>query len=133
MDMVDQQLVEQMSRFERVVLDRDDALAAEVLHPAFALVLIAPVPAVMPRARWLEVLPEYVVHSWQVEEQQIDVEGDCAAVLQRVRMDATVLGGDRSGIFAISDVWLRGSGGWRVWRRHSTPMTAAKMPGVSDA
>lgn len=130
--MADQQLVEQMSRFERVVLDRDDALADAVLHPAFALVLIQPVPTVMPRSRWLEVLPDYVVHSWQVEEQQIHVEGDCAAVLQRVTMNATVLGGDRSGIFAISDVWLHGSGEWLVWRRHSTPLTAAKMPGVSD-
>lgn len=129
--MVKQHLVEQMSRFERVVLERDHALAEAVLHPAFALVLIHPVPAVMPRSRWLEVLPEYVVHSWQVEEQQIDVEGDCAAVLQRVAMNATVLGGDRSGIFAVSDVWVRGSGEWLVWRRHSTPIKpSAQVRGV---
>jgi hypothetical protein len=41
------------------------------------------------------------------------VDGDCAAVLQRVRMSATVLGEDRSGQFVISDVWRRRGGSWK--------------------
>lgn len=51
----------------------------------------------MPRSRWLEVLPDYVVHSYRVEERVLDVDGDGAAVVQRVDMEVTVLGEDRSG------------------------------------
>jgi len=43
-------------------------------------------------------------------------------------MDAAVFGADRSGLFAVTDTWLRDDDGWRVWRRHSTPMTAGAMP-----
>ncbi len=93
---------------------------SRVLDDDFALVLVQPAPAVMPRSRWLEVLPDYVVDAYDVEEAHVDVDGDTAAVLQRVRMTATVLGQDRSGVFVMSDIWRRGPDGWRVWRRHSS-------------
>ena len=105
-------------------------LAAQVLDEDFALVLVQPQPAVMPGARWLEVLNDYVVHDWKVEEQVLHLDGDCAVVLQRVRMDATVLGEDRSGLFVMSDIWRQREGAWRVWRRHSTPLSAGNMPGA---
>jgi len=70
------------------------------------------------------------VHDYAVEERTVDVDDDTAAVLQRVRMVATVLGQDRSGSFVISDVWRRTPAGWRVWRRHSTPASAGQMPGA---
>jgi hypothetical protein len=84
----------------------------------------------MPRARWLEVLPDYVVHDYRVEERFVDVADDLAAVLQRVWMRATVLGGDRSGTLVISDFWRRTPDGWRIWKRHSTPFAAGRMPGA---
>jgi len=37
----------------------------------------------------------------------VHTNGETAAVLHRVRMEATVVGQDRSGIFVISDVWLQ--------------------------
>jgi hypothetical protein len=45
-------------------------------------------------------------------------------------MHATVLGEDRSGTLVISDVWRRTAEGWRVWKRHSTPFEAGRMPGA---
>jgi hypothetical protein len=117
-----------MARFDHALQERDTGLAAECLHEDFALMLVHPAPATMPRHRWIELLPDYVVHDWQVEEQTTEVDGDCAAVHQRVAMKATVLGEDRSGIFVITDVWRRGADGWRVWRRFSTPTTAGAMP-----
>ncbi len=126
----DRDLVAAMARFDRVVLQRDLALAEQVLHPDYALVLVQPVPAVMPRAQWLALLPDYLVDEWDTEEQSVDVNGDCAAVLHRVRMVATVLGSDRSGTFVLSDVWRRGADGWQIWRRHSTPLDAGRLPGV---
>ncbi len=83
----------------------------------------------MPRVRWLEVLEDYVVHSYSVEEQRVDRSEDVATVLSRVRMRATVLGEDRSGLFVISDVWRLRADGWQIWRRHSSPLTAGEMPG----
>ena len=58
------------------------------------------------------------------------VEDDLAVVLHRDRMQATVLGEDRSGTFIITDVWRKGNDGWRVWRRHSTRLAAGRLPGV---
>ena len=119
-----------MRSFDTAVHRRDRALADTVLDMDYALVLVHPAPATMPRARWLEVLEDYLVHSYDVEEQRVDESGDVAAVLSKVRMRATVLGDDRSGWFVISDLWRHGQDGWRIWRRHSTPLTAGEMPGA---
>ncbi len=117
-------------RFQRAIETRDKAMADGVLHSDYALVLMLPAKAVMPRARWLDVLPDYVVHDYAVEDEAVDVDDDLAVVLHRDRMQATVLGEDRSGIFIITDVWRKGNDGWRVWRRHSTPLAAGRLPGV---
>lgn len=123
----------QLEAFQRCIEQRDARAADEVLDEDFALVLVQPQPAVMPRARWLEVLSDYVVHEYEVEEQVVDSDDDCTVVLQRVRMEATVLGEDRSGVFVVSDIWRRRPVGWRIWRRHSTPLEARAMPGIKTA
>jgi ketosteroid isomerase-like protein len=63
-----------------------------------------------------------------VEASTIDEDGDLAVVLHRDRMEATVLGQPRNGTFVITDVWRRRADGWRLWRRHSTPLSAGPMP-----
>ena len=122
------ELLSQVANFQRVVLDRDRALAESVLDNGYMLMLVQPMPAAVPREAWLGLLPDYVVHEYLVEEQTVDVDGDTAAVLSRVRMRADVLGEDRSGTFVLTDVWRRRPDGWRVWRRHSTPATAGRLP-----
>ena len=129
--MTDDRLLTQIANFERCIRERDGQLAEKVLDPDYALVLVHPSSAVVPRSSWLEMLPDYVVHSWEVQEQSLDVDGECAAMLQRIVMQATVLGQDRSGVFVISDVWRLRNDEWRVWRRHSTPLSAGRMPGSS--
>jgi hypothetical protein len=127
---MDPDLAPRIDDFERCIESRDRTLADTVLDQDYALVLVHPAAAVMPRERWLEVLPDYVVHEYEVQERIVDVDGDTAAVLQRVRMQATVLGEDRSGLFVISDTWRKRDGVWKVWRRHSTPLEAGRMPGA---
>ncbi|MEO5651447.1 MAG: nuclear transport factor 2 family protein [Marmoricola sp.] len=117
--------------WDRAIQQRDQTMAGDILAEDFALVLVHPAPASMPRERWLEVLPDYVVRVWEVEERVIDLTGDLGVVLQRVRMEATVLGEDRSGLFVLSDVWRWQQERWRVWRRHSSPLSAGRMPGTS--
>ncbi|MEO7722374.1 MAG: nuclear transport factor 2 family protein [Pseudolysinimonas sp.] len=120
-------LLAQMAAYEQCVLDRDRQLAESVLHPDYALVTTNPALMVTPRTSWLALLPDYIVHSWAVEEHLLDVRGGTAVAFQRIDMKATVLGTDRSGLFLISDVWLL-EDDWRVWRRHSTAITAAALP-----
>ena len=127
---VDHDLDTRMDAFQRCIEERDPVAAERILHPEFALVLVQPAPAVMPRERWLEFLPAYVVHEYAVEERLTDVSRDVAAVLQRVWMRATVAGQDRSGTFVISDFWGKSPDGWQIWRRHSTPFDAGRMPGA---
>ena len=117
-----------MSHFQRAIETRDEAAAAEVLHPNYALCLVVPASAIIPRAAWLATLPDYVVHEWSVQELQVEEIGDVAAVLQRGFQRATVHGQPRDGVFVVSNVWLREAGVWRVWRRHSTPLTAGELP-----
>ena len=92
-----------MRRFQDCIDTRDRALAEALLDEDYALVLVHPAVAVMPRERWLAVLPDYVVHSLYVAESVVDVAGDVAVVLHRDEMSATVLGEDRSGTFIITD------------------------------
>jgi ketosteroid isomerase-like protein len=128
--MIPDDLAAAMGRFDAAVQQRDRGAAEQVLDEDFALVLVHPAPALMPRVRWLQVLEDYVVHSYSVEQQRIDQSDDVAAVLSKVRMRATVLGEDRSGLFVISDVWRPKADRWCLWRRHSSPLTAGEMPGA---
>ena len=128
--MTSHDLATAMRDFDDAVQQRSHVLAEAVLDEDYALTLVHPAPATMPRARWLEVLENYVVHSYDIEEQRVDQSGDVAAVLSKVHMRATVLGQDRSGWFVISDFWRHGQDGWRIWRRHSSPLTAGQMPGA---
>lgn len=131
--MTSDDLAAAMRRFDDAVQQRDRLAADEVLDEDYALVLVQPTAIVMPRARWLQVLDDYVVHAYVIEEQHIDLVDDVAAVLSRVRMQATVLGADRSGLFVLTDVWRRRDDGWRIWRRHSSPLSAGEMPGSSPS
>jgi hypothetical protein len=92
-------LADAMRRFQECIENRDRELAEGVLDDDYALVLVQPAPAVMPRARWLEVLGDYVVHSNSTDESVVDIDGDLAVVLHRDQLAATVMGQDRSGTF----------------------------------
>ena len=60
-------------------------MADRVLDEDYALVLVHPAPATMPRARWLEVLEDYIVHSYSVLEQSVARPDGLAAVLGSTR------------------------------------------------
>lgn len=120
-------LERRMQAFQTCLEKRDADSLAEILDEDYALVLVHPVRTIMPRQQWLGLLGEYVVHSYVIEEQVVDVDGDCATALHRATMNATVQGQDRSGVFIISDTWRLRDGSWRLWRRHSTPVTAGEL------
>lgn len=88
-----------MATFDKCIAERDVDLARTVLDGDYTLIIAKPVLVTMPRDRWLEVLPDYIVHDYALESQHVDVDGDHAVVLQTVSMQATVLGHDRGGAF----------------------------------
>lgn len=124
---MDGDLDARIDAFQRCIEERDSALAEELLDPDYALVLVQPTRTMVPRKAWLQALPDYAVHSYEFHERVVDVDGDCAAVLHRATMRATVQGQDRSGTFIITDVWRRRDGAWQIWRRHSTPLSASEL------
>jgi ketosteroid isomerase-like protein len=108
---------------------RDVANIVDFLHDDYALVLVYPSPLKFDRTEWLRTLPSYVVSKFEVRTSFWDRQVDFATHLQLVDMQADVFGADRSGLFVITDSWLRSSdGAWRVWRRHSTPLSGGEMP-----
>ncbi|GAC1334895.1 MAG: hypothetical protein NVSMB17_17140 [Candidatus Dormibacteria bacterium] len=93
--------------WQRCIRDRDRERAAEYLDEDYRLVLVQPARAVVSRAQWLATLPDYHLHEWTVVEAITDIDGEVAAILQRVHMRATVLGSDRSGLFTGCRTQLR--------------------------
>jgi ketosteroid isomerase-like protein len=127
--MSEQEVLARADAWQAAIEARDVEGIDDFLHPDYALVLVKPADVSVPRADWLRMLPDYVVHGYSILARRADVDDDLALVLQIVDQKATVVGGDRSGIFILSDCWRRGAdGAWRVWRRHSTPLDAGAMP-----
>jgi len=133
-DSVAEDLARRAALWDAAFRERDEFAAADLLDPEFTQESVHPMRNVMSRSVWLEVLPDYVIHEWDVEDRIVDVEGDFGAILQRVRMRAMVMGEERSGVLVLSDLWRRVGGEWRVWRRHSTPIepTAPRDPAEQD-
>jgi ketosteroid isomerase-like protein len=110
------------------VMARDQDRAIEQLDDDFNLVVLYPSFARVVRAEWLATLPDYVVSVWHTVSSEWDVQGDLAVHTHLINMEAVVLGRDRSGPFAMTDVWRRVDGRWRVWRRVSTPLNSQEIP-----
>jgi hypothetical protein len=54
---VDHDLDTRIEAVQKCIEERDGVAAERILDPEDTLVLVQPSPAVMPRKRWLEVLP----------------------------------------------------------------------------
>jgi ketosteroid isomerase-like protein len=113
---------------------RDVELVRDLMHQDYALVLVVPTAVTVKREEWLRVLPNYLVHRYEIHEQVVHTSEGTAAVLTLATQHATVHGQDRSDRFVLSDTWMRGEDrAWRVWRRHSTPATGMALPRGSGA
>lgn len=122
------ELVERWRGWQASIEARDVEAAAGFLADDYALDLVQPARSIVPRDAWLALLPDYVVTGYTIDAQIVEVDGDLGLILHRARQDAIVAGVDRSGVFILSDVWRRIDGNWRVWRRHSTPLSAGTIP-----
>ena len=71
------------------------------------------------RQEWMDTLPAYEVHSYKFANVIVHDYEDAAVVLADLGLRATVRGEDRSGSFAVTDVWVKRDGHWQVVARSS--------------
>lgn len=72
------------------------------------------------RQEWIDTVPAYEVHSHEFRS--------IVVVLADFDLWATVRGEDRSGAFAVTDVWVKREGRWQVVARGSVFTPAAPAP-----
>jgi hypothetical protein len=75
-------LQQRIDAFQRCIEQRDRDAAEEILDQGYTLLLVQPVRSVVPRQQWLDVLADYVVHSYAVEEQIVDELGLGAVIVE---------------------------------------------------
>ena len=77
--------------------------------------------ALMSKSEWLAgAMGPFVCSSFKWEQIQVRPFGDVAIVHGRSTQEATVSGQDWSGLFLVTDVWVRRNGLWQVVSRHGT-------------
>jgi len=79
------------------------------------------------RQEWMTTVPVYEVHSFEIDDLEVHSYGETAVVLANLELQARVQGEDRSGGFAVTDVWVRRDGRWQVVARSSifTPQASS--------
>ena len=125
---LDTQIAQLTDQWQLAIEARDPEAAARFLSDDYALVILQPEPAVVRREEWLRMLPDYVVSSYSVETRMVETSPALCTVFQRGAQTAMVKGAERSGIFILLDAWVREGDDWRVWRRHSAPLSAGVAP-----
>jgi ketosteroid isomerase-like protein len=77
--------------------------------------------ALMSKSEWIAgAMGPFVCSAFHWEQIQVRPFGDVAIVHGRAKQQATVAGQDWSGVFLVTDVWLRCNGLWQVVTRHGT-------------
>ncbi|MBA3491718.1 MAG: nuclear transport factor 2 family protein [Rubrobacteraceae bacterium] len=71
------------------------------------------------RQEWMSTVPAYEVHSYEFANVAVRTYEGAAVVLADLQLRATVRGEDRSGSFAVTDVWAKRDGRWQVVARSS--------------
>ncbi len=76
----------------------------------------------MSKAEWLlNAMGPFVCEHFEWEDLRVrPLTSEVALVHARARQRAKVAGQDWSGVFLITDVWVRREGHWRVVARHGT-------------
>jgi hypothetical protein len=64
-------------------------------------------------------VPFYEIHSYDFGDIRVHPYEDTAVVLASLDLQASVQGEDRSGSFALTDVWVKREGRWQVVARSS--------------
>jgi hypothetical protein len=114
-------MIEELERaaeeLNRAVRTRNAGAAAGLLDDEFALTSSLGTGLHIDKAAWLEGLDAIQTDELDARDVQTQVFGDVGVAVWRMDWQARAEGDDLSGPYVVSDVWLRGNGGWRLrWR-----------------
>lgn len=86
---------------------------------AFSLFLVGRAPEVMNRDEWLKTADHYTLTGFELRYPSVRVFGNVAAVrLQPSRKATAGTTIDRSGEFAVVDIWTRDGSAWKLSSRY---------------
>ena len=100
-------------------VERDRATCERILADDFVLTSARGI--LMPKNDWLAgAMSSFACTAFAWEELLVRPFGETAIVHGRSRQQASVAGQDWSGVFLVTDVWVRRDGRWQVVSRHGT-------------
>jgi hypothetical protein len=106
----------------------DGEAAASLLDDRFVLTSSLGTGLRMEKQAWLQGLSAIETESLTGRDVQAEAFGDVGVAVWRMDWRARMGGDDLSGPYVVSDVWVRGNGGWRLrWR--SWARLNAEFPG----
>ena len=108
---------------ERLWMDawknRDRTVCERILADDFLLTSARGV--LMPKDEWLDAaMGPFSCEEFEWEEIRVRPFGDVAIVHAKARQRASVSGQDWSGLFLLTDVWVRRDERWQIVSRHGT-------------
>jgi ketosteroid isomerase-like protein len=105
----------------QAVLERDMDQLEEIVGDGFRFTAVHLNPEPMTREQWMGAAREgYTIISFAYEHMDIDVWGDTGIVHSRYSQVASYEHTPLSNVFALTDIWHRWPGGWKVVARHSS-------------
>jgi Domain of unknown function (DUF4440) len=94
---------------------------------AFSLFLMGRGPEVLNRGEWLKTTDNYTLTGFELQYLSVRVFGDVAVVrLQPNRKATAGTTIDRSGEFAVVDIWTKDGGAWKLSSRYLSRPDAIK-------
>ena len=109
------------TRVSAAIQAKDVAALDELLAKDFAFMafLEGRAPVVLNRGEWLKTSEHYALVGFEIRHLAARVFGNVAVVrLQPYRMAVAGTSVDRSGEFAVVDVWTRDGDAWKLSARH---------------
>jgi hypothetical protein len=105
---------------------KDREMCSRILADDFILTSARGV--LMSKSDWLAGLAMFDCTAFAWDEIIVRLFGEVAIVHSRIRQAAAVAGHDWSGVFLLTDVWVRRDGQWQVVSRHGTGPLQAPQP-----
>jgi hypothetical protein len=109
------------TRVSGAILAKNTAALDELLAKDFAFMafLQGRAPVVLNRSEWLKTSGNYTLIGFEIRQLAARVFGNVAVVrLQPYRMAVAGTTVDRSGEFALVDVWTKDGDAWKLSARH---------------
>jgi ketosteroid isomerase-like protein len=113
-----QEIREAQAHWMEAAIRKDEPVLRQILGTEYHL--IAGRLGFVDKESWLAMGPHYTIEAFEYIESDIHVYGEVAVSNSKYRQKATYKREDRSGVFYLTDIWVKRDGRWKVVTRHSS-------------